>query len=646
MRHLLPTLKELTRTEMQIYDESTVQEQLLSRPYPDSDINVARPVFVRSGTGSAYLYCPLLDQPNMLDEKGLASTSSATSTEPDSFPVTPSSFIPAPLISLSMELAQVIPLFAKSSVLIIKNDRDEWTGFITASDVMNSLHQAYRLMEAYLETTLETAGSALSLIDEEAKVAYWTSGAENIFSIRKTDIIGQPAANFFPPERLQSLKTLYTGESVYRKQHQPRSDLFALINARPVMLDGRIVGAVAAEVDITTEIRLHQELLHMSSKIQHLEKAVARLRPETDPFARIKGSSPIIRQCLETIRKISTTPATVLIMGESGTGKELFAKAIHDLREPETAPFIAINCGAIPASLFESELFGYEKGAFSGADPKGKKGKIELAEGGTLFLDEIGEMPSELQVKLLRVLQERSYFPVGGTRTKQANCRIIAATNQDLPAMITRNQFREDLYYRLNVINLIIPPLRLRKEDIYELTQTFLQEFSLLYNRHIEVIPPEVFKRLFEYDWPGNVRELRNVIERLTILTMDGEIKPEYLPDSLTSAKSNAPSEAEQAADNLKSSGKEGALDPNVTETQQESHGLEHLAKVDREAVNPSVTFPGQRSGSSYQQEMDAYEARLLLQYLEAAGGNKRTLAKQLGISRATLYNRMNRLGL
>lgn len=160
------------------------------------------------------------------------------------------------------------------------------------------------------------------------------------------------------------------------------------------------------------------------------------------------------------------------------------------------------------------------------------------------------------------------------------------------------------------------------------------------------MIPPELFKHLFEYDWPGNVRELRNVIERLTILTMDGEIKPEYLPDSLTSAKVNVPSEPEQTVANLKSAGKEVAHDPNVTDSQQESHGHDHLAGVAREAANPSVTFPEQSSGSSYQQQMDAYEARLLLQYLKAAGGNKRTLAKQLGISRATLYNRMNRLGI
>lgn len=539
-----------------------------------------------------------------------------------------------PAIPSTTGLADAIPLFNTSPYLLVQDD-GPLLGYIAVSDILQEMMHAHRLLEAYFETTLETAGSALTLINEEAKVTYWTSGAEHVFSINKKDIIGKPAADFFPPDRLQSLKTLYTGETVYRKQHQPRPDLFALINARPVQLDGRIVGAVAAEVDITTEIRLHQELLHMTSKVQHLEKAVARLRPDSDPFARIKGSSPVINHCLETIRKISTTSATVLILGESGTGKELFAKAIHDLREPQTAPFIAINCGAIPGSLFESELFGYEKGAFSGADPKGKKGKIELAEGGTLFLDEIGEMPLELQVKLLRVLQEKSYFPVGGTRMKQASCRIIAATNQNLLGMIARNQFREDLYYRLNVINLVIPPLRKRKEDIYELTQTFLQEFSLLYNRHIELVPPEVFKLLFQYDWPGNVRELRNVIERITILTTDGEVKPEYLPDTFISS-------IDQAQSIL-----------NETVQLHPQPGLESGSSRLPGSSDPAVSIhEGEQDESqdtstlSYQEQLDTYESELLLQYLKAAGGNKRTLARQLGISRATLYNRMKRLGL
>lgn len=225
---------------------------------------------------------------------------------------------------------------------------------------------------------------------------------------------------------------------------------------------------------------------------------------------------------------------------------------------------------------------------------------------------------------------------------KQANCRIIAATNQNLMSMIARNQFREDLYYRLNVINLVIPPLRMRKEDIYELTQTFLQEFSLLYNRHIELVPPEVFKLLFQYDWPGNVRELRNVIERLTILTTDGEVKQEYLPDTLTSLTMQEQSEI-QLTSGIHSH------ESNEYQQRQDSAGAgaeqepRTVAKVDE--LDPSDDSE-LVSGVTYQQKLDTYEAQLLIQYLKATGGNKRTLAKQLGISRATLYNRMKRLGL
>lgn len=246
-------------------------------------------------------------------------------------------------------------------------------------------------------------------------------------------------------------------------------------------------------------------------------------------------------------------------------------------------------------------------------------------------------MPLELQVKLLRVLQEKSYFPVGGTRMKQADCRIIAATNQNLLSMIARNEFREDLYYRLNVINLVIPPLRMRKEDIYELTQTFLQEFSLLYNRHIELVPPEVFKLLFQYDWPGNIRELRNVIERLTILTTDGEVKPEYLPDTLISLTAQEQSEMQLTS----------GIHPHVNSEHEQRQHLAGTEQEARTAANVDNSIDSKLvSNDTYQQKMDTYEAELLLQYLEAAGGNKRTLAKQLGISRATLYNRMKRLGL
>lgn len=506
-----------------------------------------------------------------------------------------------PVVRRSTPLAEAVSAVSGSFLLVAGED-GEPVGYVTAADLLRAVAESYRHLQAYFETTLRTAEIALTLINEEGRVAEWTEEAERIFSIGKDDIVGKPASAFFPEDRLQSLRTLRTGESVYRKQHRPRSDLFVLINANPIVLDGRIVGAVAVESDITTQIRMQQELLHMSSKVHHLRQEVARLDASGDPFLPIKGTSRAIRQCIETIRKIAAAKATVLITGESGTGKELFAKAIHDAREGRDAPFVAINCGAIPSALFESELFGYERGAFSGADPKGKKGKIELAKGGTLFLDEIGEMPLDLQVKLLRVLQEKTYFQVGGTRLLQADCRIVAATNRDLKTMIAEGKFREDLYYRLSVVTLDIPPLRSRKEDIIVLAQSFLHELSLQYDRQIDVFPHEVVADLIEYDWPGNVRELRNAIERLVIFSSGGEVKRDYLPAAVL---------------------REGAA-------------RSRLPRADTAAGDDD----------SFQDMLDAYEKQLIAQALEQVGGNKLALAKRLGISRATLYNKMKRLGL
>ncbi|MDR9854022.1 sigma 54-interacting transcriptional regulator [Paenibacillus sp. VCA1] len=499
--------------------------------------------------------------------------------------------------------------FASCPFAIVLQDGKP-AGYIAARDVIEAAVQAHRHLEAYFSATLEALNPdvAITIIDEDGRVAGWTTGAEHMFSIQKNEIIGKPASDFFPVDRLQSLKTLETGESVQKKLHRPRQDMFVLINSEPVTLDGGIIGAVAAESDLSTQMKLHQELLQMTSKVHHLQKEVAMLSPSpsNDPFQHIKGTSPAIKNSIATIKKISTTKATVLIQGESGTGKELFAQAIHRCREAADAPFIAINCGAIPGALFESELFGYEKGAFSGADPKGKKGKIELASGGTLFLDEIGEMPLEMQVKMLRVLQEKNYFPVGGTKLKQADCRIIAATNRDLKKMIAEGAFREDLYYRLNVVSMDIPPLLDRKEDIYELTQSFLHEFSLVYGRHIQSFTPDVFEDLLQYDWPGNIRELRNTIERLVIFSTDGEVKREYLPANIYTGDQ-----------------KNGAA-----------------------GQTPDPRNKADLDGAQFQARLDEYERSLLQQLLETYGGNKLAVAKRLGISRATLYNKLKRLQL
>jgi len=232
------------------------------------------------------------------------------------------------------------------------------------------------------------------------------------------------------------------------------------------------------------------------------------------------------------IRKVAPTDSTVLIQGESGTGKELVARAIHSNSPRADRPFVAINSAAIAASLLESELFGYEKGAFTGAVAQ-KKGKVELAEGGTLFLDEISELAPELQAKLLRVLQEREFERVGGTRSIPLNIRLIAATNKSLLQAAETGQFRKDLYYRLNVVAVTLPPLRERRDDIPELAEYFLRKARTKCQTQAKSISPEAMACLTQYDWPGNVRELENAIERAAVLGSNEAIRPDDLPDSI-----------------------------------------------------------------------------------------------------------------
>ena len=234
----------------------------------------------------------------------------------------------------------------------------------------------------------------------------------------------------------------------------------------------------------------------------------------------------------EIVEKVADSDSTVLVYGESGTGKELIARALHYNSHRQDKPLIPINCGAIPEELLESELFGYEKGAFTGA-ASSRIGRFELAHTGTIFLDEIGEMSPSLQVKLLRVLQEREFERVGGTRTIKVDVRIIAATNKDLEVMVEKNEFREDLFYRLNVIPIELPALRERRSDIPLLVQHFMEHFNAQKHRDIEGVLPEALERLTAYHWPGNVRELENVIERITILKGSGVIALEDLPEKI-----------------------------------------------------------------------------------------------------------------
>jgi formate hydrogenlyase transcriptional activator len=245
-------------------------------------------------------------------------------------------------------------------------------------------------------------------------------------------------------------------------------------------------------------------------------------------FERVIGNSPALVAVLEQVERVAPTDSTVLIQGETGTGKELIAHAIHNLSSRCGHSFVRLNCAAIPLDLLESELFGHERGAFTGAIAQ-KIGRFELADKGTLFLDEVGDIPPALQPKLLRVLQEQEFERLGSTRTHQVDVRLVAATNRDLMEMVKQGQFRNDLYYRLNVFPVLVPPLQARREDIPALVKHFVEIFSRRMGRQIEHIPPETMSALSSYQWPGNIRELQNLIERAVILSTDG-----VLPNPLT----------------------------------------------------------------------------------------------------------------
>ena len=267
----------------------------------------------------------------------------------------------------------------------------------------------------------------------------------------------------------------------------------------------------------------------------------SRCDQDSNEFEGIVGSSPVLRAVLDQVRTVAPTGATVLIEGETGTGKELIARSIHMNSERRRRPFVKVNCAAIPAELLESELFGHERGAFTGAIAQ-RIGRFEAANGGTLFLDEIGEMPVHLQAKLLRCVQEQEIERVGGNRTIHIDVRIVAATNRDLKAMVEENKFRADLYYRLAVFPLTIPPLRERRRDIPVLTGYFVQKYSRRMGREIESVPAQAIEALSGYDWPGNIRELQNVIERSVILSNGPELQ--VIMPQFTARSKSFPAEA------------------------------------------------------------------------------------------------------
>ncbi len=323
------------------------------------------------------------------------------------------------------------------------------------------------------------------------------------------------------------------------------------------------------------------------------------------------GKSPALASVFSVLNKVAPTDSTVLVTGESGTGKELLVRALHTNSRRRDKPFVPVNCGAIPRELLESELFGHEKGAFTHAI-RNRAGRFELADGGTIFLDEIGEMDLSLQVKILRVLQEKEFERVGGTRTLKVDVRVVAATNRDLEVEVAAGRFREDLFYRLNVIPLHLPPLRDRGDDIILLAHTFLERFCAQKERPVLAIGPKVREMFLRYCWPGNVRELENFMERLSILCDHDEVTPEDLPKKIWDAVGEAPPMPEPVV------GRPACFVwPVVEDLKTRNMGLKEF--------------------------LDEIEERLLTEALEMAGGVKNQAAEILGIKRTTLIEKLKK---
>jgi len=315
-----------------------------------------------------------------------------------------------------------------------------------------------------------------------------------------------------------------------------------------------------------------------------------------EDYSHLIGEHPLIQKITQLVRKVATTDATILIMGESGTGKELIARAVHALSTRVDRPFIPVNCGAIPAELLESEMFGHERGAFTGAIGQ-RAGMFQLANGGTIFLDEVGEMSATLQVKLLRVLQDREIRPVGADRVFKVDVRVLAASNKDLAAEVEEGNFREDLFYRLQVIPIVMPPLRERRSDIPLLTSHFLDKHNRKRSGRPARIVEEAMVHLWEYDWPGNVRELENLLERLVILSEDGVIGVEHLPPSIRSFISEK--------------------------------------KIPRPTLG--------EEGLDLNTAVEEFENRLIEEALRRTKGNKQAAARLLGLKRTTLVAKLRR---
>lgn len=384
-----------------------------------------------------------------------------------------------------------------------------------------------------LDAILEWSHDGIWIMDGKGITLRVSKSWEDFAGIKREHLIGRSVYDIVREGYYSDSAAIHVMQELKPVNiiYETKTGRRALVTGNPVFNeDGSIWRIVSNIRDITELLSIREELEKTQGVAQRFQEEIRLLREKQLQSDGIVIRSRAMTDLIELAGRAAQAEATILIMGESGTGKEVIAKLIHKLSKRSKGPYIKINCGAIPESLLESELFGYEGGSFTGARKQGKPGLFEMAEGGTLFLDEIGEMPLQLQSKLLLAIQDRQIYRVGGTAPLDLNVRIIAATNRDLKEMVSDGVFRGDLYYRLNVVPLVIPPLSERREDIIPLLFHFLRQFNKKYNMN-KRYSPRVIELMAAYSWPGNVRELENLTERLVVTSPDEEIGEEQLPE-------------------------------------------------------------------------------------------------------------------
>jgi PAS domain S-box-containing protein len=401
----------------------------------------------------------------------------------------------------------------------------------TEREVVN-MTEELEILKLELEGIINASNDNIVVTDGQGIVLRAIRNSEEIYGEVSSTLVGRSVfelekENIFSPS--VTARVLKEKKEVQVMQ-KTRTGMVIMATGIPIFdKQKNIIRVISFSHNLTEIQKLKEDYEQLQSKMKRYESEIEELRGKETKIGDIVIECKTMQTVWELVNRVARSDATVVLLGESGVGKTVFARALHNRSERKKEPFIEINCGAIPTSLFESELFGYEPGAFTGANHKGKIGMIELAHKGTLFLDEIGELPLDIQVKLLKVLQEKSITKICGGRRKKVDFRLVADTNQDLEYMVKQGKFREDLFYRLNVVPIHIPSLRKRKEDIYQLIEHFLSKFNRKYQTN-KFFHSAAIDACLEYEWPGNVRELENLIERLVVTSNTNTIYHDNLP--------------------------------------------------------------------------------------------------------------------